>query len=302
MAETQRAVALRRALLALLLLLFALMLVGLLVVTPPPEPPPTLPLLPPCNSSIFCSGYAPLRATRVPSAVQPAIAWPCDGARSWDSMQHAYCPLLAAVAVVLVDDGNTSTTIPLARCIGAMRPLMQRVARDPLPHSDLLRAVQMEGVFNDSKDFVDMPLLQEPTVILEAFRTQLPPNPTRQQLADFVAQYFAPAGSDLLPWLPDDWQPQPPLLRRLTNATLARFAGWLNAQWHELGRRVDTAELLAHPQRHSLLPVRRPFIVPGGRFREFYYWVRRRRAGVPGAPSADTGARCRTRTGFCTVC
>ena len=26
------------------------------------------------------------------------------------------------------------------------------------------------------------------------------------------------------------------------------------------------------PSRHTLLPVQNPFIVPGGRFREYYYW------------------------------
>lgn len=27
-----------------------------------------------------------------------------------------------------------------------------------------------------------------------------------------------------------------------------------------------------HPELHSILYVPNPFIVPGGRFREFYYW------------------------------
>jgi hypothetical protein len=30
--------------------------------------------------------------------------------------------------------------------------------------------------------------------------------------------------------------------------------------------------VFASPDLFSLLPVRNPFIVPGGRFREFYYW------------------------------
>ena len=31
-------------------------------------------------------------------------------------------------------------------------------------------------------------------------------------------------------------------------------------------------DVMLHPDRHSLLAVPHPFIVPGGRFREFYYW------------------------------
>lgn len=31
-------------------------------------------------------------------------------------------------------------------------------------------------------------------------------------------------------------------------------------------------DVLAHPERHSLLPLPHPFVVPGDRFREVYYW------------------------------
>lgn len=31
-------------------------------------------------------------------------------------------------------------------------------------------------------------------------------------------------------------------------------------------------ELLIHPERSSLIYSEHPFIVPGGRFVEFYYW------------------------------
>lgn len=32
------------------------------------------------------------------------------------------------------------------------------------------------------------------------------------------------------------------------------------------------AEVLSHPERSSLIYSEHPFIVPGGRFVEFYYW------------------------------
>lgn len=31
-------------------------------------------------------------------------------------------------------------------------------------------------------------------------------------------------------------------------------------------------EVLSQPKRFSLIYSKHPFIVPGGRFREFYYW------------------------------
>lgn len=38
-----------------------------------------------------------------------------------------------------------------------------------------------------------------------------------------------------------------------------------------LGRKV-AADVLTNPQRHTLLPLKNPTVVPGGRFRETYYW------------------------------
>lgn len=36
--------------------------------------------------------------------------------------------------------------------------------------------------------------------------------------------------------------------------------------------RENVADVAVHPQRHSLLARRHPVVVPGGRFRESYYW------------------------------
>ncbi|KAH7718594.1 Trehalase family protein, partial [Aphelenchoides avenae] len=45
----------------------------------------------------------------------------------------------------------------------------------------------------------------------------------------------------------------------------------LNNIWRSLCRQVDK-KVLSNPERHSLIYVPEPFVVPGGRFREFYYW------------------------------
>ncbi|CAN0411799.1 unnamed protein product, partial [Ectocarpus sp. 13 AM-2016] len=36
--------------------------------------------------------------------------------------------------------------------------------------------------------------------------------------------------------------------------------------------RANAADVAVNPQRHSLLPRQHPVVVPGGRFRESYYW------------------------------
>jgi len=45
----------------------------------------------------------------------------------------------------------------------------------------------------------------------------------------------------------------------------------LNNMWTSLGKTVSP-DVLKNPQRYSIIPQSRPFMVPGERFREFYYW------------------------------
>jgi alpha,alpha-trehalase len=50
-----------------------------------------------------------------------------------------------------------------------------------------------------------------------------------------------------------------------------KFAVELHSRWKELGRKIN-ATVASVQDRTSLLYVEKPFVVPGGRFREMYYW------------------------------
>lgn len=82
---------------------------------------------------------------------------------------------------------------------------------------------------------------------------------------------FDVVGSDLDIWEPTDFQQNPALVGRISNSTVASWAQGLNNLWKVLGRQVDPS-VITQPERHSLLPMKHPFVVPGGRFRENYYW------------------------------
>jgi len=139
----------------------------------------------------------------------------------------------------------------------------------------LLATVQAAGLWNDSKTFVDMPLLADPEEVLAAFTARFPnapgTPPPAAEVADFVGAYFAPAGNDTIPQTPADWQAAPPQLVALQNATLRDFALAVNSLWQFLGLGMDPA-VRGEQQRHSLLWQPYPMVVPGGRFRESYYW------------------------------
>ena len=187
----------------------------------------------------------------------------------------AHCsPLLPAVALV---------ALVVLLCAG-------RVAGGGPPVLDcqvyctgsLLEAVELLRVFNDSKTFVDMPLRAAPQAVLAAWEAVPEGDRSRvSAVAAFVAEHFAPPGEDLETFTPGDYDPTGRVVRtalaqarggsgRLPDAFLD-FAVDLNELWMTLGRKV-TAAVFEHPDRFSLLTLREPFIVPGGRFRETYYW------------------------------
>jgi len=134
----------------------------------------------------------------------------------------------------------------------------------------LLGAVQQAGLYPDSKTFVDRPLLSDPEDVLDAFQKLRQPADT-STLRNFVDTHFGKEGSELRDWVPPDWVEAPGSLASLGNETKRTWALELNHLWKTLAREQDP-DVLRNPQRYSLLPRRHGFVVPGGRFRETYYW------------------------------
>eukprot|EP00611_Tribonema_gayanum_P022972 TRINITY_DN4729_c0_g1_i2.p1 TRINITY_DN4729_c0_g1~~TRINITY_DN4729_c0_g1_i2.p1 ORF type:complete len:589 (-),score=111.45 TRINITY_DN4729_c0_g1_i2:110-1876(-) len=136
----------------------------------------------------------------------------------------------------------------------------------------LLHAVQAMGVFKDSKTFVDMPAKADPEHILKAFSQLAEDDKTSvQALTAFVATHFDDVGADLLPHSPADFVVDLPFITTIRQPDMARWAAALHALWPGLTRQVSP-DVKANPQRHSLLHRANAVVVPGGRFRESYYW------------------------------
>lgn len=140
---------------------------------------------------------------------------------------------------------------------------------------ELLDQVQMAKLFKDDKYFVDMKLKMSPDVVWEAFQSltssSLSGKLTKQQLTDFVQEYFEEPGQEFEKWTPDDWSDQPQFLQRISDPDLRAWAKELHALWKSLGRKIKQ-DVQLHPELYSQIYVPNPLIVPGGRFREYYYW------------------------------
>lgn len=113
--------------------------------------------------------------------------------------------------------------------------------------SPLYEDVQASGIFPDSKYFVDCVPLSEPAAILRAYDEQK--KGADFDLHAFVQRYF-----------------QMPGIRESSYSSAEKpLTEHLEALWNELTRQPGQ-------QGGTLIPLPAPYIVPGGRFREIYYW------------------------------
>jgi alpha,alpha-trehalase len=115
---------------------------------------------------------------------------------------------------------------------------------------ELFTAVQTAALYPDSKTFADAVPRAAPETILAGYRSERPAS--LATLRSFVEQHFA---------LPED---PPSVAAPSVERTLSAH---IDALWSPLSRTTRSA-----PRWSSLLPLPKPYVVPGGRFREIYYW------------------------------
>ncbi|MBI1401878.1 MAG: alpha,alpha-trehalase TreF [Porphyrobacter sp.] len=133
--------------------------------------------------------------------------------------------------------------------LAAMLLLASAASPPPSPaelYGPLFEAVQRERVFEDGKTFVDATARAAPEAILAAYERERPA--TRAALRAFVERHFI---------LPGD----------AVEADAETLAGHIAQLWPQL-----TRPPLDPPAGSSALALPAPYVVPGGRFREIYYW------------------------------
>lgn len=157
--------------------------------------------------------------------------------------------LIVAVIALLLP------SFALAQLLPQPKPAAQIAAcASEVPPSEqlreLFRDVQLQGIFPDSKTFADLHFDESPNAILADYEARkVEPG---FDLRAFVHQHFSlpKEGPTVHPASPDE----------PVDAYIARL-------WDVLTHQSD--EMSSHS---SLIPLPHPYVVPGGRFREFYYW------------------------------
>ena len=139
----------------------------------------------------------------------------------------------------------------------------------------LLDAVQKSSLFTDCKTFVDMPLKQDAETILLAWNLLLKGVENGQidpsVLKTFVQEHFEQPGGELEDYHPTDFNAGGEQYSNIVDPNFRSWAMELHKKWPTLCRRVSS-KVISEPNRFSLIALPKPFVIPGGRFREMYYW------------------------------
>lgn len=137
----------------------------------------------------------------------------------------------------------------LCSAAAAAAPPAQAPQPPDLQWQTLFQQVQRAHLFKDQKTFADAVPHQDPDALLaEWARAQAQPG---YALPAFVADHFT-VPAEGIPYVP----PAGETLR-----------AHIEGLWPVLTRSTETVD-----PRGSLLPLPKPYVVPGGRFREVYYW------------------------------
>jgi alpha,alpha-trehalase len=137
----------------------------------------------------------------------------------------------------------------------------------------LLSVVQSSHLFPDCKHFVDMPLRFDAATTLAAWKQLVAQTGgviSTDVLLPFINEHFEEPGCELEEHHPEDFDANQSF-DNIADPHYRAFARELHQRWPTLSRRV-TEKVKSNPENYSLLDLPHPFIVPGGRFRELYYW------------------------------
>jgi len=129
-------------------------------------------------------------------------------------------------------------------------PAQQYPVPPQVAFRDLFVEVEMERIFPDSKEFPDAVPKSSPPEILRLYDSEKPRS--QIDLKRFVEEHF-------------EWPENATAAAVLDSKTPVREH--IDSLWDQLTRKPSAVQPYS-----SLLPVPLPYVIPGSRFRELYYW------------------------------
>ncbi|KAF9018966.1 glycoside hydrolase family 37 protein [Hymenopellis radicata] len=139
---------------------------------------------------------------------------------------------------------------------------------------EILQTVNIAGLYADPKTFVDKPTTKSASDVLADFgglsgNSSL----TEGDVTSFVDTDFAGEGLELEALVLADFNADPAFLGNVSDTLVRAWAQTVHGYWTQLIRTTNSSTLCDGVKcESSLIPLNHTFVVPGGRFREQYYW------------------------------
>lgn len=140
----------------------------------------------------------------------------------------------------------------------------------------LLQTVNIAQVYSDPKTFADKPTGKSSQQVLADFSNFNLSTATEGEVVNFVDNDFLGEGLELEAAALTNFNPTPAFLNNVTDPLLKAFAQTVHGYWTQLARSTNQSAVCEdYPGgtcEGSFIPLNHTFVIPGGRFREQYYW------------------------------
>lgn len=193
----------------------------------------------------------------------------------------------SATTVVTASNTPISTAVASASALSSPIP-----SEEPLPPVQpwcpsqifcagaLLQTVNLANVYSDPKTIVDKPTSKRSQQVLAdfaAFYKNGSALVTEGSIVNFEDDDFVGEGLEMEPISLTNFVEEPAFLGNVTDPLLRAWSQIVSGYWEDLVRQTNkTATCPAGtedgPCEGTFIPLNHTFVIPGGRFREQYYW------------------------------
>ncbi|KAI0345565.1 glycoside hydrolase [Trametopsis cervina] len=189
-------------------------------------------------------------------------------------------PVNTSAPTVTISTAVASPSVSLSQALPSQQPLPPTQAWCPSEifcAGSLLQSVNLAQAYPDAKTFVDKPTSKSSQQVLSDFQAISNSSTTEGAIVNFLDNDFKGEGLELEAVALNDFVDSPNFLNNVSDPLLKAWSQTVHGYWTQLIRSTN-ASTLCHGGDGSgscestLIPLNHTFVVPGGRFREQYYW------------------------------
>ncbi|KAH9987249.1 glycoside hydrolase family 37 protein [Russula vinacea] len=183
---------------------------------------------------------------------------------------NASVPTITQITSVASPTASLSATLPSQV---PLPPLQAWCPSKIFCPGAVLQTVNIAVLWSDPKTFVDKPTVSDQQSVLAAFAPINSTNATEGSVLEFVDNNFRGEGFELEAEALSNFDADPPFLNNVKDPLPRAFAQVVHSYWTQLIRGTNSSTLCDGKKCEStFIPLNHTFVIPGGRFREQYYW------------------------------